>query len=71
MLTNKGVLKPDKTTYKVCSVSGVARVLCALGQEIFLRPPSKKTTYGLKLKIGAKAAKEAKQNIYCRYFALF
>jgi len=26
------------------SVSGVARVLCALGQEIFLRPLSTKTT---------------------------
>jgi len=39
--------------------SGVARVPCALGQEIFLRPPQKKLRT-LKRKIGAKSEKEAK-----------
>jgi len=41
--------------------SGVARVPCALGQEIFLRPlpPSTKTT-GFKVKNWCKSAEEAK-----------
>jgi len=41
------------------SGSGVARVPCALGQEIFLRPPSTKLTE-FELKNKCKSAKEAK-----------
>jgi len=37
----------------MCTVSGIARVPCALGQEIFLLPPSTKTTE-FELKIGAE-----------------
>jgi len=44
--------------------SGVARVPCALGQEIFFRPPSTKTTE-FEVIIGAKVRKKQKQNIYC------
>jgi len=39
--------------------SGVARVPCALGQEIFLRPQSTKTTE-FEVKHRRKSAKEAK-----------
>jgi len=39
--------------------SGVARVPCALGQEIFLCPPSAKHTE-YELKISCKRAEEAK-----------
>jgi len=39
--------------------SGVARVLCALEQEIFLRPPSTKLTE-FELKNWCKSAEEAK-----------
>jgi len=40
-------------------LSGVARVPCALGQEIFLRPPSTKVTE-FELKNRCKSAEEAK-----------
>jgi len=43
--------------------SGVARVPCALGHKIFLRPSSTKR-HGLKWKIGTKVQKKQKQNIY-------
>jgi len=39
--------------------SGLARVPCALGQEIFLRPPSTKTTK-FEVKNSCKSAEEAK-----------
>jgi len=39
--------------------SGIARVLCALGQEIFLRPLSTKTTE-FEMKNRCKNAEEAK-----------
>jgi len=39
--------------------SGVARVPCALGQEIFLRPLSKRTTE-FEVKNRCKSVKEAK-----------
>jgi len=39
-------------------ISDVARVPCALGQEIFLRPLSTKTTE-FEVKIGCKSADEA------------
>jgi len=50
--------------------SGVARLPCALGQEIFLHPPSTKTTE-FEVKMGAKVRMKQKQNIYCSYFVLF
>jgi len=43
--------------------SGVARVPCALEQEIFLRPPKQKLR-SLKRKIVQKVRKKQKQNIY-------
>jgi len=54
----------DSKTKKVLSLSpgrgsGVARVPCALGQEIFLRPPSTKLTE-FELKSRCKSAEEAK-----------
>jgi len=49
--------------------SGVVRVPCALGQEIFLRPPLTKTT-DLKWKTGAKVRKKQNQSIYW-YCSLF
>jgi len=50
--------------------SGVDKVPCALGQEIFLRPRQQKLQ-SLKWKIGAKVWKKQKQNIYCSYFVPF
>jgi len=50
--------------------SGVARVSCALGQEIFLRPLSTKTTE-FEVNIGAKVLKKQKQNIYYSYYVSF
>jgi len=52
--------------------NGVARIPCALGKKIFLHPHYQKLQ-SLKLKIGAKARKKQKQNIYvicyfCAYF---
>jgi len=43
----------------VIALSGVARVSCALGQEIFLRPPSTKLTE-FEFKNGCKSTEEAK-----------
>jgi len=51
--------------------SGVARVPCALAQEIFLRPPSTKAIEFELKNIGAKVQKKQKQNIFYSYFALF
>jgi len=45
----------------------VARVRCALGQEIFLRPPSTKTK---EVKKGRKSAEEAKTEHLLSYFVL-
>jgi len=51
---------------------GVARVPCALGQEIFLRPPSTKLTeFELKNTVGTKVQKKQRQNICWGYLVLF
>jgi len=51
--------------------SGVARVPCALGQEIFLRTPSTKLIEFELKKIGANVRKKKKQNICCSCLVLF
>jgi len=51
--------------------SGVARVPCTLGQEIFLRPLLTKPTE-FEVKNRCKIAEEAKTEMYCgSYFVLF
>jgi len=57
-----------RTNHQNLQSGGVARVPCALGQEVFLRPPQQKLRR-LKRKIGAKSAKEAKAEHYCSYFS--
>jgi len=49
---------------------GVARVPCALGQEIFLRLLSTKITE-FEVKNRCKSVKEAKTEHYCSYFVFF
>jgi len=51
-------------------VSGVARVSCALEQEIFLRPTSTKLTE-FELKNWCKSPEEAKAELCCCYLFLF
>jgi len=50
--------------------SGVARVSCALGKEVFLRLLSTKTAE-FEMKIGTKVRKKQKQNFKWSYFTLF
>jgi len=59
-----------KSSMNLSYTSGVARVPCALGQEIFLRLRQQKPR-SLKWKICAKVRKKQKQNIYCSYCLLF
>jgi len=58
---------PDSATLAGRQSIGVARVSCALGQEIFLHPPSTKTTE-FEVKNRCKKAEKQKQNIYSSYF---
>jgi len=60
--------------YYVCFIfnlhSGVARVPCALGQEILLRPPLTKTAK-FEVKNSFKSVERANQNIHWSYFVFF
>jgi len=56
--------------YPSYATSGVARIPCALGQEIFLRPPSTKLTE-FKLKNWCKSTEEAKAEYLLQLFVSF
>jgi len=63
-------IKPPFFCYSLGDLSGVARIPCALGQEIFLRPRQQKLQ-SLKRKISAKVGKKQKLNTFSSYFVLF
>jgi len=59
----------EKRFHDLFGHSGVARVPCALGQEIFLRPPLTKTTE-FKTKNRCKKCERSKsRTFYCIYFS--